>query len=277
MIPKDHPRYASLVRREKIADAAWEKIVAMEGVGSHGRGEAFDYLIGEKTTESAMLAERTAAAILLNAKLPVISVNGNTAALAADLIRDLQKESGAMVEINLFHRTEERMQKIGKLLVEAGYGVITGGGPGIMGAANEGAAHAKGVSVGLNIELPMEQHPNKHQTKSLSFRYFFTRKVCFLKYSIGVCVFPGGFGTMDEFFETLTMVQTHKINPVPIVLIGRSYWQGLIDWLKNIMLSEGMISAPDLDLFSLVDTAEEAVNYMQNCHRYGFRWSVVGK
>ena len=171
----------------------------------------------------------------------------------------------------------EEAQKIGKLLVEAGYGVITGGGPGIMGAANEGAAHAKGVSVGLNIELPMEQHPNKHQTKSLSFRYFFTRKVCFLKYSIGVCVFPGGFGTMDEFFETLTMVQTHKINPVPIVLIGRNYWQGLIDWLKNVMLSEGMISAPDLDLFSLVDTAEEAVNYMQNCHRYGFRWSVVGK
>ena len=154
----------------------------------------------------------------------------------------------------------EEAQKIGKLLVEAGYGVITGGGPGIMGAANEGAAHAKGVSVGLNIELPMEQHPNKHQTKSLSFRYFFTRKVCFLKYSIGVCVFPGGFGTM-----------------VPIVLIGRAYWQGLIDWLKNVMLSEGMISAPDLDLFSLVDTAEEAINYMQNCHRYGFRSSVVEK
>lgn len=171
----------------------------------------------------------------------------------------------------------EEAQKIGKLLVEAGYGVITGGGPGIMGAANEGAAHAKGVSVGLNIELPMEQHPNKHQTKSLTFRYFFTRKVCFLKYSIGVCVFPGGFGTMDEFFETLTMVQTHKINPVPIVLIGRNYWQGLIDWLRNVMLPEGMISAPDLDLFILVDTAEEAVNYMLNCHRYGFRSSVVEK
>ena len=171
----------------------------------------------------------------------------------------------------------EEAQKIGKLLVEAGYGVITGGGPGIMGAANEGAAHAKGVSVGLNIELPMEQHPNKHQTKSLSFRYFFTRKVCFLKYSIGVCVFPGGFGTMDEFFETMTMVQTHKINPVPIVLIGRNYWQGLIDWLRNVMLAEGMIGKEDMELFTLVDTAEEAVNYMQNCHRYGFRCSVVEK
>ena len=168
-------------------------------------------------------------------------------------------------------------KKIGKLLVEAGYGVITGGGPGIMGAANEGATHAKGVSVGLNIELPMEQHPNRHQTKSLSFRYFFVRKVCFLKYSIGVCIFPGGFGTMDEFFETLTMVQTNKINPVPIVLIGRSYWQGLLDWIRNVMLPAGMIGEYDLDLFSVVDTAEEAVNYMQNCHRYGFRTSVVEK
>ena len=171
----------------------------------------------------------------------------------------------------------EEAQKIGKLLVESGYGVITGGGPGIMGAANEGAFHAKGVSVGLNIELPMEQHPNKHQTKSLSFRYFFTRKVCFLKYSIGVCVFPGGFGTMDEFFETMTMVQTHKINPVPVVLIGRDYWQGLLDWLKNVMAHDGMISPGDLDLFIVVDTAEEAVNYMLNCHRYGFRSSVVEK
>lgn len=171
----------------------------------------------------------------------------------------------------------EEAQKIGRLLVEAGYGVITGGGPGIMGAANDGAAKAKGVSVGLNIELPMEQHPNKYQTKSLSFRYFFTRKVCFLKYSIGVCVFPGGFGTMDEFFETMTMVQTRKINPVPIVLIGRDYWQGLIDWLRNVMLREGMIGEDDMALFTLVDTAEEAVNYMQNCHRYGFRSSVVGK
>ena len=171
----------------------------------------------------------------------------------------------------------EEAQKIGRLLVESGYGVITGGGPGIMGAANEGAFHAKGVSVGLNIELPMEQHPNKHQTKSLSFRYFFTRKVCFLKYSIGVCVFPGGFGTMDEFFETMTMVQTHKINPVPVVLIGRDYWQGLLDWLKNVMAHDGMISPGDLDLFIVVDTAEEAVNYMLNCHRYGFQSSVVEK
>ncbi|MBN2733538.1 MAG: phosphopantothenate/pantothenate synthetase [Methanomicrobiaceae archaeon] len=126
MIPKDHPRYESLIRREKIAEAAWDKIVAMEGVGSHGRGEAFDYLIGEKTTPSALIAEKTAAALLLNAKKPVISVNGNTAALAADQISDLQKKTGALVEVNLFHRTEERIQKITKLLEENGVIVLKG-------------------------------------------------------------------------------------------------------------------------------------------------------
>ena len=166
-------------------------------------------------------------------------------------------------------------QKLAKMLVESGYGVITGGGPGIMGAANEGASLAGGESVGLNIELPMEQHPNPHQTKSLNFRYFFTRKVCFLKYSVGVCIFPGGFGTMDELFETLTMVQTHKINPVPLVLVGREYWGGLLSWLEKVMLAEGMISKGDLNLYTVVDTAEEAVEYMVNCHRYGFQRSVV--
>lgn len=166
-------------------------------------------------------------------------------------------------------------QKLAKMLVESGYGVITGGGPGIMGAANEGASLAGGESVGLNIELPMEQHSNPHQTKSLNFRYFFTRKVCFLKYSVGVCIFPGGFGTMDELFETLTMVQTHKINPVPLVLVGREYWGGLLTWLEKVMLAEGMISKGDLNLYTVVDTAEEAVEYMVNCHRYGFQRSVV--
>lgn len=169
----------------------------------------------------------------------------------------------------------QEAQKLGQLLVEAGYGVITGGGPGIMGAANEGASRAKGESVGLNIELPMEQHPNKHQTRSLSFRYFFTRKVCFLKYSIGVCIFPGGFGTMDEFFESMTMIQTRKINPVPMVLVGKKYWGGLLTWLKEVMETEGMISKGDLDLFKVVDTAEEAMEYMVNCHRYGFQRSVM--
>ena len=126
MIPKDHPRYRSLVMREKIADAALKGIVAMEGVGSHGRGEAFDYLIGEKTTESALLAEKTAAALFLNAKKPVISVNGNVAALAAKEIADLQKATGAAVEVNLFHRTEERVEKITALLEDEGVTVLKG-------------------------------------------------------------------------------------------------------------------------------------------------------
>ncbi|WP_048153159.1 4-phosphopantoate--beta-alanine ligase [Methanolacinia paynteri] len=126
MIPKDHPRYRSLVMREKIADAALKGIVAMEGVGSHGRGEAFDYLIGEKTTESALLAEKTAAALFLNAKKPVISVNGNAAALAAKEIADLQKATGAAVEVNLFHRTEERVEKITALLEDEGVTVLKG-------------------------------------------------------------------------------------------------------------------------------------------------------
>lgn len=120
MIPKDHPRYHSLVRRENIANAALAGIVAMEGVGAHGRGEAFDYLIGEKTTKSAELAEKTAAALFLTAKKPVLSVNGNTAALAADLIKDFQQATGALVEVNLFHRTEERIEKITRLLEEKG-------------------------------------------------------------------------------------------------------------------------------------------------------------
>jgi 4-phosphopantoate--beta-alanine ligase len=126
MIPEDHPRYRSLVMREKIADAALKGIVAMEGVGSHGRGEAFDYLIGEKTTESALLAEKTAAALFLNAKKPVISVNGNAAALAAKEIADLQKATGAAVEVNLFHRTEERVEKITSLLEDEGVTVLKG-------------------------------------------------------------------------------------------------------------------------------------------------------
>ena len=168
----------------------------------------------------------------------------------------------------------QEAQKLGRLLVEAGYGVITGGGPGIMGAANEGAAQAKGESVGLNIELPMEQHPNPFQNESLSFRYFFVRKVCFLKYSSAVIVYPGGFGTMDELSEVLTMVQTGKINMIPIILVGSSFWGGLCDWFKKQLVADGMISPDDLNLFKVVDTAEEAVAFLEDCHRYGRRSTV---
>jgi uncharacterized protein (TIGR00730 family) len=166
-------------------------------------------------------------------------------------------------------------EKLGKILVESGYGVVSGGGGGIMEAANKGAYNAGGISVGLNIELPHEQHPNQYQTESITFRYFFVRKVCFLKYSVGIVVFPGGFGTMDEFFEVITMIQTRKINPVPLVLVGKKYWSGLLAWLRDTMLADGMISGKDLDLFVVVDTAEEAVEYMMSCHRYGFQRSVM--
>ena len=165
-------------------------------------------------------------------------------------------------------------RKLGNLLVDAGYGVITGGGPGIMEAASRGAFEAKGTSIGLNIELPMEQNPNKYQTQSLFFRYFFVRKVCFLKYSTAIVVYPGGFGTLDELSEVLTMVQTGKINMVPIIFVDKKFWGGMIDWFKNSLVAEGMIDKADLELFHLVDTAEEAVAYLQECHRYGRRGTV---
>ena len=162
----------------------------------------------------------------------------------------------------------------GKLLVDAGYGVITGGGPGIMEAASRGAFEAGGTSIGLNIELPMEQHPNTYQTDSLSFRYFFVRKVCFLKYSTALIVYPGGFGTLDELSEVLTMVQTHKINMVPIIFVGKKFWQGFIEWTQNTLLEEGMISPDDMNLFKVVDSGKEAVDWLVECHRYGRRGTV---
>ena len=167
-------------------------------------------------------------------------------------------------------------RELGSELVKAGYGVITGGGPGIMEAASRGAYEAGGTSIGLNIELPMEQNPNKYQTKSLFFRYFFVRKVCFLKYSTAIVVYPGGFGTLDELSEVLTMVQTGKINMIPIIFVDKKFWGGMIDWFKNNLAAEGMIDKKDLELFQLVDTAEEAVNYLKECHRYGRRGTVRG-
>ena len=165
-------------------------------------------------------------------------------------------------------------REVGKLLHHAGYGVITGGGPGIMEAAARGAYENGGTTVGLNIELPMEQNPNKYQTQSLNFRYFFLRKVSFLKYSTAFIIYPGGFGTLDELSEVLTMVQTNKINMVPIIFVDSNYFKGLIDWFKDTMIKENMISPEDLDLIKLVDTAEEAVQYLCECHRYGKRTTV---
>ena len=145
-------------------------------------------------------------------------------------------------------------------LVKAGFAVITGGGGGIMEAANKGAAEADGQSIGLNIELPMEQIPNEYQNLPMHFRYFFVRKVMFLKYAHGFIVFPGGYGTMDEFFESLVLIQTFKQASFPVVLMCSEYWDGLIKWIKNTMLRDhGYISPEDLDVFTIADDASKAV------------------
>ena len=152
-------------------------------------------------------------------------------------------------------------------IVEAGYGVITGGGPGIMEAGNKGAHLGGGTSVGLNIELPFEQHDNPYidKGKSLDFDYFFVRKVMFVKYSQGFVVMPGGFGTLDELFEAITLIQTHKIQKFPIILVGTEFWSGLMDWIKDTLLDKfENISPKDLDLIHLVDTEEETVDILNN-------------
>ncbi|MCD4549073.1 MULTISPECIES: TIGR00730 family Rossman fold protein [unclassified Schaalia] len=155
-----------------------------------------------------------------------------------------------------------KAQRIGSLLVEAGYAVITGGGPGAMEAANRGAWEAGGTSIGLGIELPHEQGLNQWVNRGVNFRYFFARKTMFVKYSSGFIVMPGGFGTLDELFEALTLVQTQKIHSFPVVLVGRSYWSGLVEWISGTMRDEGMISEGQELLFHVVDEPEEAVRYV---------------
>lgn len=158
------------------------------------------------------------------------------------------------------HEPEYQLgMEIGRGLVEAGYAVITGGGPGIMEAANRGAMEAGGLSVGLGIELPFEQGMNQWVDLGVNFRYFFARKTMFVKYAQGFVVLPGGFGTFDELFESLTLVQTHKVTEFPIVLVGTSYWKGLLDWLRGPVVDQGTISEKDLELIQLVDDPEEAV------------------
>jgi uncharacterized protein (TIGR00730 family) len=152
-------------------------------------------------------------------------------------------------------------EEIAFKLSESGFNIITGGGPGLMEAASKGAFNGKSKSIGLNIILPKEQNPNTYQDISINFKYFFMRKVMFVKYSQGFIVMPGGVGTLDELFEALTLIQTQKIAPFPIVLVGKKYWQGLIDWIKHFMLEqEHNISPQDLDLINLVDTTEEVID-----------------
>ena len=203
--------------------------------------------------------------------------------IMAELVEAIEEMSkqGPLVSIFGSARTQPEhpdyrsAEKLAKLLTESGYGVLTGGGPGIMEAGNKGAFENKGHSVGLNIKLPMEQQPNPYQTTSLDFRYFFIRKLCFLKYSVAVVVYPGGFGTLDEMSETLTLIQTKKINPVPLVLVNKKFWAPLIGWFKQSLLEEKLISEEDLDLFILVDTPEEAMDYILKCHSVDMQGTVI--
>jgi uncharacterized protein (TIGR00730 family) len=175
---------------------------------------------------------------------PAVSIFGSARVEAGDRYYELARETA-------------------KRLTKADFAVITGGGGGIMEAANRGAAEGKGRSIGLNIELPMEQIPNKYQNLSLHFRYFFCRKVMFLKYAHGFIVFPGGYGTMDEFFESLVLIQTLKQASFPVILMGSDYWAGLVDWMKETMLARHKyISPEDIDVFKIVDKPEDAVKIL---------------
>jgi len=153
-------------------------------------------------------------------------------------------------------------------LSKEGFAIITGGGPGIMEAGNKGANDQQGTSVGLNIVLPQEQNPNPYQNITLNYRYFFARKVMFVKHSMGYVCMPGGFGTLDEFFESLTLVQTNKIYPMPIVLFGTSFWQGLLKWIEEQPLQERLISPEDMKLIHLTDDIDEVVEIMINHRAY---------
>jgi hypothetical protein len=158
-------------------------------------------------------------------------------------------------------------ESVARMLADEGFAVITGGGPGIMEGANKGAKLGKAHSVGLNIDLPAEQVSNKYHDISLHFRYFFVRKLMFIKYAMAYIIFPGGFGTMDELFEALTLSQTGRIQPFPIILYGSQYWKGLIDWMKNSLVPLGTILNEDFALFSIVDTPEEVLFLIREHHR----------
>lgn len=164
----------------------------------------------------------------------------------------------------------KQSEELAKGLCKAGYAVITGGGPGIMEAANKGAARAKGKSVGLNISLPHEQHGNRYANIPVNFHYFFARKVCFVKYSMGFVFMPGGFGTLDELFEVATLVQTQRIPRFPLILFGSEHWKGLMDWIESTLKKEGMISPHDTQLLTVTDSVEDTIAQIaEYAHRVG--------
>jgi uncharacterized protein (TIGR00730 family) len=158
-----------------------------------------------------------------------------------------------------------------RLLAEAGFPIITGGGPGIMEAANRGAVEGEGLSIGCNIELPMEQGTNRYVRRSMFFRFFFVRKTMFVKYSMGFVVFPGGFGTLDELFESLTLIQTGKVSSFPVVLVGSAFWGKMVDWMRETLIGTGKIDVGDLDLFHVTDDPREVLRIIQRARADGAR------
>ncbi len=203
------------------------------------------YLINETTVEDSwrlfhIMAEFTIGFETLADFHPAVSVFGSTRVRPEDEVY-------------------QKAERIGGLLAENGFAVITGGGPGVMEAANKGAASAGGKSIGLNIQLPLEQKPNPYANVPLSFRYFFVRKVMFVKYAMAFIILPGGFGTMDELMESMTLIQTRRIKPFPVILVGMEYWKGFLDWMKKVVLKEGKVSPQDLDIFQIIEDPEEII------------------
>ena len=203
------------------------------------------YLINETTVEDSwrlfhIMAEFTIGFETLADYRPAVSIFGSTRVKPEDEVY-------------------QKAERIGGLLAENGFAVITGGGPGVMEAANKGAVLAGGKSIGLNIQLPLEQKPNPYANVSLSFRYFFVRKVMFVKYAMAFIILPGGFGTMDELMESMTLIQTRRIRPFPVILVGTDYWKGFLKWMKEVVLKEGKISAEDMDIFQIIDEPEKIV------------------
>ena len=191
--------------------------------------------------------------------------------IMAEFIEGFEVLSKIPAAVSIFGSTKTRpkdndyqkAEETARRLVKEGYAIATGGGPGIMEAANKGAKEAGGVSVGLNIDLPEEQKPNKYIGTCLNFRYFFVRKVMFVKYAVAFVIFPGGFGTLDELFEPLQLIQTQKIKPFPVILVGKEYWRGLLNWIEEVLLARGKISSHDLNLFHIAEEPEEIVSFIK--------------
>ena len=191
--------------------------------------------------------------------------------IMAEFVESIEVLSGVHNAVTIFGSARvkpgdkyyQMAEKLGQLLAQNGFSVITGGGPGIMEAGNKGAAEAGGKSVGMNIKLPFEQKPNPYANLQLDYKYFFIRKVMFVKYAVAYVIMPGGYGTMDEFFEALTLIQTKRMRSFPVILMGRDYWQGLLDWLQNTMLQNNMILPCDIEMIQIIDEPEEVVKHIK--------------